>query len=70
MIIYLFIYLFEIRFLWLALAVWELTLSTRLASNSEIELLLPPVGIKAMLHHCLVPYSYIQKHAKLFHVAI
>jgi hypothetical protein len=29
-----------------------------------------PVEIKAMLHHYLVPYSYIQKHAKLFHVAI
>ena len=43
---YLFIYLFEIGFLWVALSVWELTLSTRLASNSEIQLLLPPVGSK------------------------
>ena len=70
MIIYLFIYLFEIGFFWVALSVLELTLSTRLASNSEIQLLVPPLGIKATLHHCLVPYSYIQKHAKLFHVAI
>jgi hypothetical protein len=43
--IYLFIYLFwfsETGFLCVALAVLELTLQTRLASNSEIRLPLPP----------------------------
>jgi hypothetical protein len=40
--IYLFIWFFETVFLCIALDVLELTLYTRLASNSEIHLPLPP----------------------------
>ena len=40
-----FFFFFETGFLWVALAVLELTLWTRLASNSEIRL--PLLGLKA-----------------------
>jgi hypothetical protein len=41
---WLFLFLFETRFLHVALAVLELALKHRLASNSEICLPLPPMG--------------------------
>lgn len=48
-----FFLLFQDRFLWVALAILEVLLYTRLGLNSEILLLLPPVsaGIKGMQHH-------------------
>jgi hypothetical protein len=47
-----FFWFFETGFLCVALAVLELTLWTRLASNSEIAYLcLPSAGIKGVRHH-------------------
>jgi hypothetical protein len=51
-----FFWFFETGFLCAVLAVLELTLYTRLVSNSEIHLPLPPkpsAGIKGVCHHCL-----------------
>jgi hypothetical protein len=47
--LFLCLFVFETAFLCIALAVLELTLYTRLASNSEIRL--PSAGIKGVHHH-------------------
>jgi hypothetical protein len=46
---FVFVFVFETRFLCIVLAILELTLYTRRASNSEICL---TAGIKGMHHHC------------------
>jgi hypothetical protein len=51
-VVVLFLFVFKTGFLFVPLAVLKLTLSTRLASNSEIHLFLTP-EIKGMCHHYL-----------------
>jgi hypothetical protein len=50
---------FMLGFLYVALAVLELTLQNRLALDSEIYLPLPPeCGIKGLCHHCLAAFWF------------
>jgi hypothetical protein len=57
-----FVLFFETGFLYVALAVLELTLYTRLASNSEIHLLLPPeCGIKGISYHARLLLASLPK---------
>jgi len=52
-------FFFKTEFLCVALAVLELTLKTRLASNSATCLSLPPAGrVKSMSHHCPNKHEY------------
>ena len=50
----------ETGFLCVALAILELTLKTRLASNSEIHL--PSAGIKGVHHYCLAYLKFYKCH--------
>ena len=50
----------ETGFLCVALAILELTLKTRLASNSEIHL--PSAGIKGVQHYCLAYLKFYKCH--------
>jgi hypothetical protein len=54
---------FDTGFLFISLSVQELTLYTKMASNSEIHLPLPPelsAGIKGVWYHCLAWIMFCQ----------
>jgi hypothetical protein len=66
--LFFFFFFFETGFLCVALAVLALTLYTRLTSNSEIRLPLPPsAGIKGVRHHARQrPHYYSSYYSPLY----
>ena len=68
---FVFVLFFESGFLCVALAVLELTLKTRLASNSDIHLLcLPSAGIKGVCHYLQALRKDLNRQTVPYHMCV